>query len=184
MSDFIQGDNFVLAFTTNLTAVRFWDMELSAADYSGSIFWEIRNNAASVPGGTVLGTGTATPTRTAAGSALGLNIFQNDFAITVNNVAAGTYWLVLHNGPLASTTFSDYYWAWTAVGGANAATDRGVEKSLNPLAVNWSTNGQEHAFLISGDAVGIPEPGTLVFISTGIAAMGWARRQSREGRKS
>jgi hypothetical protein len=177
LTDFMQADDFVLAAASDLTGVSFWSMELSPADYFGSIFWEVRNNAGGVPGAVVFGTGTVIPTRTAAGSALGLNIFRNDFSISIMGLAAGTYWLVLHNGPLTNTTFTDYYWAHTATGGGNSSTSRGVEQSLNPPIPGWTTNSEEHAFLISGDPVLIPEPGTLILISAGLGGLGLLRRR-------
>jgi hypothetical protein len=156
-------------------------MESSIDDYSRSIFWEIRDDTSSSPGATVLGSGTANPTRTAAGAALGLSVFQNDFAIAVNNLAADVYWLVLHNGPLSNTAFTDYYWAWTDVGGANLGTASGVERSLDPLDPGWTTNGQEHAFLISADDVApVPEPGALSLVLAGLAALRLARRRAEK----
>ena len=181
LTDFIQADDFVVSSIANLTAVRFWSMESSVDDYSGSIFWEIRDDTLSGPGATVLGSGTANPTRTAAGSALGFSVFQNDFAIAVNNLAADVYWLVLHNGPLVNTAFTDYYWAWTDVGGANLGTAGGVERSLDPLDPGWTTNGQEHAFLISADDVApVPEPGALSLVLAGLAALRLARRRAEK----
>ena len=183
LSDFAQADDFVISSLANLTAVRFWSMELSPADYSGSIFWEIRDSVLAAPGATVLGSGTASPIRTPAGAALGLNIFQNDFTISVN-LPASTYWLVLHNGPLSNTAFTDYYWAWTNIGGANAGTNRGVERSLDPPDVNWSTNQQEHAFLISAEAApNVPEPASFVLVSAGVAALAMSQRRFRKGGK-
>jgi hypothetical protein len=65
-------------------------------------------DAAGAPDATnVIGTGTATPTRIAAGSVLAYNQFQNDFSISLTAVNAGTYWLETHDGPLATNSFSD-----------------------------------------------------------------------------
>jgi hypothetical protein len=175
LSDTQQAQDFSLTTTSNLTSVTFWSLEASTADYVGTVFYQITNNAAGAPGATVFGFGTATPTRTAAGTVLGLNQFQNDFAVAVNNLAAGTYWLTLHNGPLGSTAFTDFYWSWADLNGSNTGTSRGQEFALNPLGTAWSTNDQEHAFNISGVTV-VPEPATWLLTALGVAAWGLRRR--------
>src|SRR5258708_7079973 len=147
MSDTYQGQDFVLSALSNLTDVRFWSLEASGADYTGSIFYQIVNNSGGVPGLTVYDSGLLSPTRVAAGTVLGFNQFQNDFAINAPNLAAGTYWLLLHNGPLSSTAFSDFYWSWTDLNATNTPTNRGREMGLNP-STGWTTNDTQMAFLI------------------------------------
>jgi hypothetical protein len=181
MSDTFQAEDFELAVLSNLTGVRFWNLQGTANDYAGSIFYQIVTNAGGSPSNTVVGSGLVTPTRVAAGSMLGLSQFQNDFSISLSNVAAGTYWLELHNGPLSATTFSDFYWTWTDLNGVNTLTNRGRERALDPPSAAWTTNDQEHAFLIAGDAVTetpVPEPATLLLTASGIAAV--VRRRQRK----
>ena len=96
-------------------------------------------------------------------------MFQNDFNIAVGGLAAGTYWLVLHNGPIGNTNFTDFYWDWTAAGSGN----NGMEQSLNPAVPGFTTNGAEHAFALFGSpsALGSPEPGAWVLVTSGFAAL-------------
>lgn len=183
MSDTNQAQDFTLGFTSDLTAARFWNLQASANDYAGSIFYQIVNDAAGTPGSTVYGSGTATPTRAAAGTVLGLSQFQNDFSIAVSGLLAGTYWIELHNGPITNSAFSDFYWSWADIGGANGGSTRGQEDDLNEVAVQWTTNDSEHAFAIFGDRVieppppEIPEPATLAL--TGVALSFLAMRRRR-----
>lgn len=181
MSDTFQADDFTITVASDLTAVRFWDLESSASDYTGSIFYRIVNNAAGSPGSTAFGSGTVTPTRTAAGTALGLNVVQNDFAISILNLLPGTYWLELHNGPLGTTAFTDYYWSFADLNATNTPTNRGSELGLDPLATTWTTNDSEHAFVILGDPrigpPGIPEPATMAL--AGVAMLLLAMRRKR-----
>jgi hypothetical protein len=182
LSEFKQAEDFTLSFASNLTSVTFWSLEASAADYSGNIFYEITNNLAGVPGATVFGSGLAATTRTAAGSAAGLNQFKNDFALSVNNLAAGTYWITLHNGPMANSGFTDFYWSWADLNATNsgAGTFRGQELSLPATpATPWTTNSQEHAFLIAADLVPeVPEPETWMLLSAGLLGLAWRTRLS------
>lgn len=175
LSDTQQAQDFTLTSTSSLTSVTFWSLEASAADYTGSVFYQITNNTAGAPGTTVFGSGSATPARTAAGTVLGLNQFQNAFSLAVNNLAAGTYWITLHNGPLATTTFTDFYWAWADLNGTNSPTTRGQEFLLNPPGTVWTTNDQEHAFNITGVSV-IPEPSVWLLAGAGLAALALRRR--------
>ena len=173
MSDTNQAQDFLLAVTSDLTAIRFWSLEGIPGDYTGSIFYQIVTNASGSPSSTVISSGLVVPTRLAAGTVLGFNQFQNDFTITANNVAAGTYWLELHNGPLGTTAFTDFYWSYTDLNGTNTPTNRGQEFDLN-AATGWATNDQETAMQIFGapSAVGgVPEPSTLLLTSVGLAAL-------------
>jgi len=178
LSDTEGAEDFIITVLTDLTGVTFWDMEVSAADYSGSIFWETRNDGGGVPGATVLGSGTASPTRTPVGSSLGYNIVRNDFSISVLGLVPGTYWLVLHNGPLSNNAFTDYYWAWTDPNAINMATTRGVEQELPPFGT-WTTTDQEHAFTIQGEPVGptVPEPASVLLLGSGLMGFLFIRRQ-------
>lgn len=165
MTDFYQADDFSIVSNTSLTGIRFWNLEASVADYAGSIFWYIFSDNAGLPG-TALFSGSAAPTRTAAGTALGLNVFQNDFALSVS-LGAGTYWLVLHNGdPVTNNAFTDYYWATADFTGNT--TNRGAEQSITPPDPNWASNGLEHAFEVFGD-VTVPEPATYMLVGLGLA---------------
>jgi hypothetical protein len=181
MTDTFQAEDFQLSVLSNLTGVQFWNLEGTPNDYSGSIYYQIVTDAAGSPSNTIVGSGTVTPTRVAAGSVLGFSQFQNDFTISLSNVAAGTYWLELHNGPLSNTAFTDFYWSWADLNATNTGTNRGREFSLDPLGSAWTTNDQEHAFNVSGDPVtnnAIPEPATLLLTVSGMAAL--ARRRQRK----
>lgn len=179
-----QADDFVLAAASNLTGITFWTLEAQGA-YLGSITWEIRTNNVDQPGTLVSGgSGNGAPTRAAVGTALGMDVYQNDLTVNITNLAAGTYWLVLHDGLATDVDFQDFYFAWTDLNGTNTPTNRGREQVL-PGGVTWDLNDQEHAFLISGTAStappggDIPEPGSVVLLSGGLAAMLCARRYAK-----
>ena len=174
LSDTQQAQDFLLTSITSLTSVRFWSLEVSSGDFLGSVLWEIRTNRLGVPGSTVVASGTAAPTRTAAGTTLGLNQFQNDFNISVNNLAAGTYWLTIHNGPLSSNAFTDFYWSWAD---PNATAFAGQEFALNPAGTAWTTNDSEAAFQIFGTSSSTPEPGSLILAGVALLTIGLIRKR-------
>ena len=172
MTDTYQAEDFTLGSTTTLTGITFWSVEAAGA-FSGSISWEIFSGA---PGGTVVASGSASSiSRTAAGSLSGLNVIQNQFSISVADLAAGTYWLALHDGAISATDFDDFYWA-TAADNASA---RGLELYLPDPSATWVTNGFEHAFSVDGRAGGggsAPEPSTAALA---VLAMVVAQRLRR-----
>jgi hypothetical protein len=180
MSDTFQAEDLILGVATDLSGVTFWDLEAGAGDYTGSIFWSLATNLAGSPNDAgVIASGTATPTRTASGTFSVYNQVRNDFSIAVQGVAAGSYWLELHNGPLTTTAFTDYYWSFADAGGANLASNPGQEKGLNPLT-GWTTNSSEHAYNLQGNAasVVVPEPGTTVLFLIGFGISAGLQKKS------
>ena len=176
LSDTQQAQDFLLASITSLTNIRFWSLELSSADYMNSIFWEIRSNASGVPGANVIASGTSSPTRTTAGTVAApganYNQFQNDLSVNVTSLAAGAYWLTLHNGAITANTFTDFYWSGAD---ANSTAFSGQERGLNPLTA-WSTNEQELAFQLYGTAsAATPEPATFACGGIALILIGLAR---------
>jgi hypothetical protein len=179
MSELRQAEDFTLSELSNLTSITFFSLEADGA-YTGSIDWSIYSGAGNQPG-ILVGGGNATPTRNNLGAVIPLDLdaYQNTFSVNLTNLAASSYWLVLHNGPVATTEFSDFYWGWTDLNAVNTPTIRGLEQSLAPPSLTWDDTGNEHAFFISGDpASGIPEPATVILLSTGLAAL-WFGKRSR-----
>jgi len=180
MSDTMQAEDIQLSTMTNLTSISFWSLQFSPSDYNGSIFWQIVGDASGSPDDlNVIGNGTATPSQTADGTVLGFSQFRNDFTINLIGIAAGTYWLELHNGPVTTTAFTDFYWSWADLDGTNTGTNRGMENGLNPVT-GWTTNDNEHAFNISGDAAtAAPEPGTALLSFAAAGALAFLRGRKR-----
>lgn len=177
MSAFNQADDFINAFLSNLTGIRFYHFEISGTDYNGSITWEILNDSSGSPGSSIASGNTSTVTTTFLGTVtLGdimYNRYQDDFSIAAAGLGAGTYWLALHNGLISQDLDTDYFWEWAALN----ATTPGQEFDLFAGGA-WATNDSEHAFQVFGDSVGdaIPEPGTLLLLGAGLVGLGGFRR--------
>lgn len=184
MTDLWQAEDFVVSTTSNLTGITFWSLEGVPADYAGAIFWRISTNVAGLPGPTIIASGSATPVRTATGATpLGFTEFQNVFTISVLGLAPGTYWLQLHNGdPSTFNQFTDFYWETADSAPPNSGTNAGAEISLTPPGSVWTSNFAEHAFIISGDPVAIPEPVTFSLVGAGLLFAGFVRLRHRHFR--
>ena len=174
MTQWIQAEDFVLGGATNIQGIRFWGFQLAAPGYLGSIVWQIRSNAAGSPGG-VLFTGTAVLTPVNEGPVAFSGNSQLRFDINTGGaaLAAGTYWLALHNGPLTTTARDEFYWQTTA----SNATLRGMEDNA-PFDGVFASNSAEHAFqLFDTPLNGVPEPSTMILISGGLLGLGLLRRR-------
>ena len=115
ITHFKEADQFTLSAAAILGNVKFWDIEASA-DFQSSILWEIRANSQSNLPGAVLFSGTSTNlTHVATGrDAFGYLEFVDSFDIGSVSLPAGTYWLVLHNGPLSYNENQNIFWETVA----------------------------------------------------------------------
>jgi len=167
---FLQAEDFTLSSLTLLTGVRFWAFYFNdvAAGYLGSVDWGIYSDNSGKPG-SVLFSGLATPVVTAgAANCCAAIDAKLEFALPNAELAAGTYWLALHNGPAFQSGFEDFYWQTT---NANV-TSPGMQQTSPFGNGSWATTNLEHAFELDGRLVqvasaDVPEPST--FILSGLA---------------
>ena len=171
----IQAEDFTLTELTALTAARFWAFYFTNPGYLGTVEWGIHANDGGQPG-RVLFSGLATPTVSAgvANCCDGIPVLL-EFALPDVPLAAGTYWLALHNGAMSNTGNEDFYWQTTDANG----TTRGREQAVPFGGSHWIDTNLEHAFELHGSAPAaaseIPEPGT--FFLAGLAGLVLALRR-------
>jgi len=174
LNSFLGADDFTLGASTLLNLVRFWSVQGDATDYAGSIEWSIRQDSSGAPGA-VSASGSATPTGVATGNTtFGLPEFRYEFGIGVT-LAAGNYWLVLHNGPNNAQPSTTFYWAWSSDASNSNSNSQNFDLA-NP-AQGWTGNFAELAFQLEARSVNpAPEPASIVLVGVGMAAMIARRR--------
>ena len=136
----------------------------------GSLFWAIQSDSGGSPGATVASGTTSNVSRQATGlkdSSQTFIEFENTFDIPITNLFAGTYWLTLHDGPLAATDFADFYWEWSS--------DFGNGQEFDLIAsAGWDSNFADHAF-----ALNVPEPSSISLMLIALLVAGFGARKSR-----
>jgi hypothetical protein len=172
MSEVLVAENFSFGSSFDVTNLRFWSIQDTAAAYKGSVYWAIYSNNAGQPGTLLNGGVTAAVTGTATGGSTGFGYPAFVYNIPVSfTLPAGSYWLGLHNGALANTTPSEMLWATT--------TTQIGSFGLYKDGVNWISSLNEHAFLIEGVATQVPEPTTLALLLAGlVGTVSIARRRA------
>ena len=168
LNAYLEADKFVLANFSLITQIQFWTLQGGAADYAGSTFWGIYTDSTGSPG-TAINSGTPVLVGTTTGNTT-FGLTEYTYKIPVNvALGAGTYWLVLHNGPINAQPATDFYWAWSA--------DTGNSKNLDlSIAPQWIPNSSALAFELTT----VPEPGSLSLMGTGLLAA-WLVRKNRKG---
>jgi hypothetical protein len=176
MAHWIQAEDFTFGSATTLTDVRFWSVDRGG--YNGSVTWSIyADDAVSNQPGSLLFRGNTVPVTTDLGTfgfqGIGHQELQNDFSVGSIVLAAGKYWLGLHNGLLSEDSIGQYYWKTTS----DNSTTRGKE-DITPFDVGgWDSTDLEHAFVLFSNVAAVPEPGVPALLATGLAAFGFRRHR-------
>ena len=160
MNGNLVADRFTLSGTATVTQIRFWALQDNLASYTGSIFWSINASSGGLPGASIV-SGTVSATASSTGlSAFGLNEFLYTFA-TNTSLAAGNYFLTLHNGPTSTIPTSNMFWENSNANSGNSQT-QDLSLPAQPFVANFTSL----AFDLSGTSV--PEPGSVVLMTTGL----------------
>ncbi len=170
----LAADNFVFASAQSVNLIRFWTLQSDVNSYAGSTEWSIRANAPGPAPGATVQSGSFVSNQSVTGnSAFGLAEYVHTGAVSFN-LAAGSYWLVLHNGPSSSQPTTEFYWAFTN----DQTGDASAWELSNPGA--WGAISAELAFELEGGAAApVPEPASIALVGAGAAVLALFRRQRR-----
>ncbi len=169
MTEFVVADNFTVASSFDITNIRFWSAQDAPGAYQGSVAWAIYSDLAGLPNSS-LNAGLATVAGTASGGSTGFlyGIYSFDIPVTFT-LAAGNYWLALHNGPLSNTTTAgDMLWATSGTGSGPASIYNNG---------GWIDSGNELAFRVDGNVSVVPEPEGVALFLAGLAVCGGLRKK-------
>jgi hypothetical protein len=170
MGEFQVAEDFTLGSAATLGTIRFWSVQSAATEYSGSVAWSIFSNAGTQPGASLFSGLAAVPGVPTGGSTgAGEAAYVFDIPVTLT-LPAGTYWLGLHNGPLANITPREMSWATTATGLGSPG--------LYLDAGTWVNSTNAHAFRLESAAV-VPEAGTSALLFAGLMALAGLRLSRR-----
>nr|WP_295130559.1 PEP-CTERM sorting domain-containing protein [uncultured Roseateles sp.] len=174
MSEQLVAENFSLSAATNITGIRLWSIQDAAAAYRGSVYWAIYSDLGGIPNAVLSGGSTSIVSEVATGNSTGFGYAEYEINIAASfNLAAGNYWLALHNGVLSDNSSAEMLWSTT---GAGSADGRYLDSTFG-----WVQSGNEQAFQLEGTAVGgvgtVPEPSTLALMSLGLLAATRARQR-------
>ena len=179
MSEVLVAEDFSLTALTTISSIRFWSIQSAPTDYLGSVYWAVYSNAVGAPGAVLFGNTAVMTTAVATGNSTGFGYAEYVFDVDVLDfdLAAGTYWLGLHNGPLATVAPREMLWSTTA-------SMIGSESMYFDSTFGWTGAGTHLAFVLDGTGVvippppGVPEPGTLALVGLAVLAARVVRRKA------
>jgi hypothetical protein len=162
MTEFVVADDFALSSTNTISNIRFWTIQSSASDYSGSISWAIYGDVGDSPSIALFsGVAAASAMPTGRSTAFGSAEYEFDIPVAFT-LSAGNFWLALNNNPL-STNPSNMAWATTALGAGT--------KGVYFEGPDWVDTGNEHAFRLDAAESAIPEPYMPAMLIAGLLTL-------------
>jgi hypothetical protein len=172
-SAFSVSDSFNLSSGATVTGVNFgaWNLE---GEVTAQVDWLI----GTTPYDGSLGSGTASVSSVFQfTNSFGYPVYQDSISGLSVSLAAGTYWLTLHNG--VSSLGGVVY--WDENDGPSLAFDTGIGE-INNSNFGSCTQGNpdcSQSFDIVGSSTGVPEPGSIALFGSGLLLVGALRRRTR-----
>lgn len=200
ISDYVTAEDFVVSSAVTLTGLQVWLFDARATsdngildNFGGTLSWGIFADSAGSPG-TLLATGAdATPVLTdtgfnGTGGTFAGDVVRAGLVLSGPSLAAGTYWLGLHEGTWGSAyDLSSIFWYATTTGFGSTARTNIDEVTLG---APWTDPGFPEfitAFRLSGVVVQVvPEPPTAPLLLLSLCALGLAlvRRRAMSQREA
>ena len=121
ISAYLAANPFTLALPQTITNIRFWAVAAEGYGdpdpgiYHGSIVWQIYDADNGQPGN-LLFSGEVEPIPVFSHETGWGKSYQFDFSIPSTFLAAGNYWLALHNGSMTEQSLVNFYWESSQLG--------------------------------------------------------------------
>jgi PEP-CTERM motif-containing protein len=177
-TSWVQAEDFSFASGTSVQGAGVF-IATFGAPWDGSFTYYLFADSGGSPGA-VLASGSVSPTVAPTGYTSitpgDTSLFTFDFNSPFDAAGGTTYWLGIH----AAGDFNSIdgpYWSNTAGNGTSTG-----HESQGGTFDNWSDNGTEHAFYLTGLVSGVPEPSTWAMIILGFGVAGMGLRRSRAKR--
>ena len=178
ISLFRSADDFNLASASSIDSIRFW-MLATDQSFAGTLsyaFYQDSNGAL----GSVVASGSISNITSQNLGQVPAYIY-NTYLVDLNlpsalNLAAGTYWLELHDGPtLTTNNNADVYWSIAAntTGNARQSQVPTIPTGQTADALAFSLYGN-----VSTAPASVPEPSTISISLAGLIAIGLLRRRN------
>jgi hypothetical protein len=169
VASFFYTNGFPQGFT--VTDVHFFSYELQGSPgFTGTIAWQIYQDNGGTIGSMVSSGTTSTVTRAGGGSNPfwpSFLVYENEFSVGSVALGPGSYWLALHNGPLAHDSDDSMFWTKDSVS---------YPYPYGPHTYNLTTGGpwvpHDQPVLVlqlygqPGISSSVAEPSTLVVSAT------------------
>jgi hypothetical protein len=147
-------------------------------------YWEIRSGITPGNGGTLIASGTSSITNTVTGrSAFGFAEFHNEVDGLSVNLGVGQYWFIVV--PLSpgqgGRSFNSNTFGLNSIGSSQVDTQYFNSPAFGAVYENANDFGVFPTFssgvIVGGGGGGVPEPGTLVMMGTGVIGLAGAIRR-------
>jgi hypothetical protein len=183
ITDYGVADSFSISAPSLVTGVTFYTWDLSE-EVPDTVDWLITLSAFADPSDPTqtLGSGTAGLTAVYLDTNDdGYDIYSNQLSIPSLDLAAGTYWLQLQNATDMAGDGNPLYWdendgpsqAWNNAYGPGPIDP---DTTLGACASPGDSGDCSESFQITGDASGVPEPGSLALVVAGLFVATLLRR--------
>jgi len=177
---YLSADDFTIATASTLTGANFWssaDTDPYQSQFSGTFGWGLFLDNGGAPGALLYSGADSSPNLVDTSTQIGgTEEWEVEIHLPSIGLAAGTYWLALHEGPLGTPDDgTELYWDTTSnLAGSVAMQTSDLSGSSGWFPADFSSGPGDLAFQLIGSVESAPEPSFLLLVSA-LLLLGSAR---------